>query len=215
MEVNATTNAYVDQTTQNAAQAAESAPVNTNPAAEGSPANPNPAAENTETVDSNEAAVYERSRPERYVPDRKRISELMEEANRATEMLRQLVERLISKQGITSDQAFGVLAGGSGYEFEVDEATMQRAQEEIAEDGYYGVRQTSERILDFAKALSGGDPSRIEMLREAFVKGFEEAERVWGGKLPDISYETYDAVMQGFDEWANSENAAASGLLAE
>ena len=160
-----------------------------------------------ENVISNEAAVYEKSKPEKYTPDAKRIQELIDEANRGTELLRQLVEKLLSKQGLTFQQAYGILGAGQDLSIEVDEATRLEAQEMISEDGYYGVKQTSQRILDFAKALSGGDPSKIDLLEEAFIKGFQKAEEIWGGKLPDISYQTYDAVMKGFEEWRNGSPA--------
>ena len=46
----------------------------------------------------------------------------------------------------------------------IDEAAKKKAQEEISEDGYWGVKQTSDRILDFAKALSGNDSSKADLL---------------------------------------------------
>ena len=39
-------------------------------------------------------------------------------------------------------------------------------------------------------------------MRAAFKKGYEQAEKTWGGKLPEISQKTYDAVMKGFDDLA-------------
>lgn len=94
--------------------------------------------------------------------------------------------------------------------FTVDPATKAQAQADIAEDGYWGVKQTSQRILDFANALTGGDPSQIEKMRDAFKKGYEQAEKTWGGKLPDISQQTYDAVMKGFDDMAAAANGTAA-----
>ena len=47
--------------------------------------------------------------------------------------------------------------------FTVDEETQKQAQADIAEDGYWGVEQTSDRILDFAKALSGNDPEKADL----------------------------------------------------
>lgn len=85
----------------------------------------------------------------------------------------------------------------------MDAATKAQAQEDVSEDGYWGVKQTSERILDFAKALTGGDPSKIDEMKAAFEKGFKAAEKLWGGELPEISQKTYDAVMKGFEEWKN------------
>ena len=64
------------------------------------------------------------------------------------------------------------------------------------------MEKTSDRIIDFATALTGGDPSKIEDMRAAFKKGYEQAEKAWGGELPEISQKTYDAVMQKFDKLA-------------
>lgn len=70
------------------------------------------------------------------------------------------------------------------------------------------MKQTSGRILDFAKALTGGDPDKVEDMRKAFEKGYKQAEKTWGGELPDISKQTYDAVMKGFDDMAATVNKA-------
>lgn len=69
--------------------------------------------------------------------------------------------------------------------------------------GYWGAEETSKRILDFAKKISNDDPSKLDLLVDAFKKGFEEAEEIFGGTLPDVSYKTYDLVMEGFDEMRN------------
>ena len=42
--------------------------------------------------------------------------------------------------------------------------THSAGQKDIAEDGYWGVEKTSDRILDFAKALSGGDKDKADEL---------------------------------------------------
>ncbi|MCL2080558.1 MAG: hypothetical protein FWH16_00495 [Oscillospiraceae bacterium] len=86
---------------------------------------------------------------------------------------------------------------------------IAQAQKDIGEDGYYGVKQTSQRILDFAKAITGGDPSKIDLMRKMAERAFGDVSKLVGGKLPDISQQTYDAVMKGFDEWAESAKASA------
>ena len=91
-----------------------------------------------------------------------------------------------------------------------DRQTKAQAQADIAEDGYWGVNQTSDRIIQFATALTGGDPDKIESMREAFKKGYAQAEKTWGGSLPEISQKTYDAVMEKFDKLA-----ADAGLTTE
>ena len=57
----------------------------------------------------------------------------------------------------------------------VDADTIAQAKKDIAEDGYWGVEKTSDRILDFAKALSGGDKDKADELLNAFKKGFSQA----------------------------------------
>lgn len=137
--------------------------------------------------------------------DSETIAKLKADADQRLSQLKGIVEQLITKQGKTSETVSiwsqfrqGVLDGT----ITVDEATAKQAQEDISEDGYWGVKQTSERILDFAKALTGGDSSKVEDIRTAIEKGFSEAAKLWGDELPEISQRTHDAVMKGLDEWA-------------
>jgi hypothetical protein len=83
----------------------------------------------------------------------------------------------------------------------------------IDEGGYFSVEETAARMLDFAVAISGGDPARIDVLRNAVERGFAQAERMFGGELPEISHQTLEAVMNGFDEWAAAGSASAISLL--
>lgn len=167
----------------------------------------------TATTKDNTAVVYEPSKEAQtgstkktYTQNTELVNKLKADAEARTSQLRSLVEKLISKQGQTlasTDDMWKFLASG---DFEVDAATKAQAQEDISEDGYWGVKQTSERILSFAKALTGGDPDKIEEMREAFQKGFDQATKSWGKELPEISQKTYDAVMKGFDEWAGIDS---------
>lgn len=155
------------------------------------------------------AATYEHtsaSSTKKYTPNIDLVNQLKADAEARTSQLRSLVEEMMSKQGSTfgvanygEDSMWRFLAKGN---FTVTEAAKLKAQEEISENGYWGVKQTSERILSFAKALTGGDPSKIEEMRAAFEKGFSQATKAWGQNLPSISNDTYDAVMAGFDKWA-------------
>ena len=137
-----------------------------------------------------------------YKQDTALVNKLKAETEARTAQLRSLVEKIMLGQGNaigTADDIWSFLRTGN---FTVDPATKAQAQADIAEDGYWGVNQTSDRIIDFAKALCGGDPDKIEEMREAFEKGFKQAEETWGGELPDISKRTYEAVMEKFDAWA-------------
>lgn len=143
-------------------------------------------------------AVYEKSDNSAI------IARLKADAEQRTSQLRTMVESMMRQQGQqigTADSMWRFLAGGN---FTVTAEAKAQAQAAIAEDGYYGVEQTSDRILEFAKALTGGDASKAEEMRAAFEKGFKLATKSWGQKLPDISQRTYDAVMKKFDDWAGT-----------
>lgn len=86
----------------------------------------------------------------------------------------------------------------------VDASTIEKAKQDISDDGYYGVNQTSDRILSFAKSIAGNDPKKLEEMKKAVQKGFDQVEKMWGDKLPEVSQKTYEKVMSTFDEWQNN-----------
>lgn len=118
-------------------------------------------------------------------------------------MLRDLVTNLLKEQGIDTKIATG------GNEIDLAAVTPEEAQELISDDGYFGVDQTSDRIFQFAVGIAGGDSSRIDAIREGIDKGFAEAKKAFGDWLPDISYQTYDAVMKKLDDWVAESKAVA------
>lgn len=181
-------------------------------------------AENTkpaeETKDNNEkgenGVVYEPSKDsvnvpvKKYVQNTELINKMKADDEAHTKQLQNIVEQLMTKQGQTFSVANDMWKFLASGKFEVDAATKAQAQADVAEDGYWGVKQTSNRILDFATALTGGDPSKIEDMRKAFEKGYKQAEKTWGGELPEISKQTYDAVMAGFDKMAEEAGVATN-----
>ena len=123
--------------------------------------------------------------------------------------LQSIVLRTINKQTETYGQANSIWSILSKGDFTVDAATKAQAQADIAEDGYWGVEATSSRIIDFAVALCGDDKDKLEEMKEAFEKGFRQAEETWGGELPDISQRTYDRVFEKFDNLINPKEETA------
>ena len=118
-------------------------------------------------------------------------------------MLQKLVANLLKEQGIDTKITVG--------ETNIDIAaiTPEEARDLVSDDGYFGVKQTSERIFQFAVGIAGGDPSRIDAIKEGIDKGFAEAKEAFGGWLPDISYDTYDTVMKKLDDWVAEPRAVA------
>lgn len=136
------------------------------------------------------------------------VARLKKDAEERTNQLKSLVQQMMGNQGTRIGQADDMWKFLAKGDFTVSADVKAQAQKDIAEDGYWGVKQTSDRIIDFAKALVGDDPEKAEKMRAAFEKGFKAATKSWGSKLPDISQRTYDAVMDKFDEWAGVKTQA-------
>ncbi len=47
---------------------------------------------------------------------------------------------------------------------------------------------------------AGDDVDKLRAGREGILRGFQEAESMWGGKLPDISYETINKAVEMIDQ---------------
>ncbi len=106
-------------------------------------------------------------------------------------------------------QGLGTTINIGEQDIDLQQLSQQDALALIAEDGYFGVEQTSDRIVDFAIGMAGGDQSRLDAILAGVEKGFQEALEAFGGWLPDISYQTYDAVQQKLDAWANGNQAVS------
>ncbi|NLY43403.1 MAG: hypothetical protein GX066_05440 [Clostridiaceae bacterium] len=139
------------------------------------------------------AVTYER--PSAKV-DWETIKRLKEESDRIYSHLKQMVAQLLEKQGMTFQEAITI---------EVDEETRLEAASLIGEGGPLSPEKVSDRIVEFAKAISGGDKEKLGILRSAIEEGFREAAKVLGGKLPEISIRTYELVMEKLDKWEQED----------
>lgn len=139
------------------------------------------------------------------------IAQLKADADARTEQLRQLVEKMMYKQAGAADPNSkstweNLLRKG----LITDKEAIANAKADIAEDGYWGAEKTSDRILSFATALSGGDKDKMEKMLAAFEKGFKQATKSWGSKLPDLCQDTYKAVHDKFDSWFEDNGSKTS-----
>lgn len=156
------------------------------------------------------AAVYEKSDSQKVegVTKKKDNSAIVAQLKADAEArYNQLIDIVRQSLGGQANKVFTAETGLKSLfeKIQVDADTIAQAKADIADDGYWGVEKTSDRILEFAKALSGDDPSKAEELLSAFKKGFDKATKAWGDKLPDISQKTYDAVIEKFNKWAQEE----------
>lgn len=83
---------------------------------------------------------------------------------------------------------------------EIAKMTPEEAKDLVSEDGYFGISQTSQRLADFVIKGGGDDIERLKAGREGIIRGFNDAEQIWGEKLPDISYSTLEKALAMIDE---------------
>lgn len=138
------------------------------------------------------------------------VQQLKDDQAARQQNLIDIVNSVINKQGKAYSQATGddsiwkFLASG---EFEVDAATKEQAMQDISEDGYWGIKQTSQRLFDYASALAGDDEEKMKSMQDAIEKGFKQATKAWGKDLPQISNDTLDATNKLFEDYFNSKKA--------
>ncbi len=125
------------------------------------------------------------------------INKLIAENEKRINDFKETIRRMIAKQG----EAYNLTLFGQRLNVTVEDS--QKAAAAIAEGGEYSVDAVATRIMDMAKALAGGDKSKISLLRDSVIKGFEAAglEFNGGAGLPEICRQTFDEVMKRFDEW--------------
>ena len=130
------------------------------------------------------------------------VQQLKQDQLNRQSQLSSLVQKMFSKQA-------GVAKLSDLFSPEnlknVSAADIAQAKEDVSENGYWGVKQTSQRLFDFASALAGDDPEKMKEMQAAMEKGFKKAEKAWGGKLPGICQETIDAANKLFDDYYASK----------
>lgn len=174
------------------------------------------AKETTTEKKEDSAAVYEKSQTTKrsstsQIYNRDSVVKKLkadQEARMAS--MQSLVENLLGKQKGTFD-----LANSKNLASTFRQAAalaspedIAKAQQDISEDGYWGVNQTSDRLVSMAIALSGGDTSKADEMMAAINKGFKKATAAWGEELPQISQDTLKATMQKMEDWKNGVTTA-------
>jgi len=140
------------------------------------------------------------------------VQKLKEEQAAMEQNLIDIVNKTISGQANTfsianSDDENSIWKFLASGNFTVDAATKAQAQQDISEDGYWGVKQTSQRLFDFASALAGDDVDKMKEMQEAMMKGYEQAGAAWGKDLPDISSKTIEAANKLFEDYYASKQS--------
>lgn len=174
------------------------------------------AAETTDKQVKEDAAVFEKSQDTKkdsanqiYNRDNV-IAKLKADQQTRLDSMNSLVQKLLGKQAEKFNLATGTNLAATFREIagKVDQQTIDDAKASIAEDGYWGVEQTSDRLVSMAIALSGGDTSKADLMMESLEKGYKQATKAWGEDLPKICQDTVDAAKKKMEDWKNGVTTA-------
>ena len=170
-----------------------------------------------ETTSADNGVVYEKSEPAatnkatysiNKMSDADRaalVKQLKAEQANREQQLTNLVYKMMHGQAKTYGQAKDIWKFLASGDYTVDAATKEQAQKDISEDGYWGVKQTSQRLFDFASALAGDDVDKMKEMQKAMEKGFKLATGAWGKEMPGICQDTFDEANKLFDEYYASK----------
>ena len=76
----------------------------------------------------------------------------------------------------------------------------EEARSLVADEGYWGVNKTAERLASFVLKGAGDNLELLRAGREGILRGYQEAEKIWGGELPEISSRTMEQALSAIDE---------------
>jgi hypothetical protein len=126
------------------------------------------------------------------------VEGLMNESDDIQAQVNELITEMLRRQGYSEEQ----VKAGDLNTVEVDEAAQEEARKLIGPGGLLSPEKVSDRIVDFAVAVFGGDKSKIDIIRSSIDQGFGEAEKILG-ELADVSKVTYEMIQQKLDDWMN------------
>lgn len=146
--------------------------------------------------------------------DQKTIQQLWDESEKAHAQLKQIVTALLKRQGLEF-QEIKEINPEELKELTVDKIAQEEAQALLEEGGELSAAKVSDRIVEFAKAISGGDKTKYDLLKAAIDNGFEAAGIEFGEELPEICGETYKLTMEKLDVWAKEDETEENSPIEE
>ena len=168
------------------------------------------APQDTYTPSAAASAASTQSPTVRGPADPAAIRNLLRDTNHQIEAVRRLLSSALGRTDSTGQGWWAQRAEN----LNLTDAERAEAQALVAEDGFFGVSQTTDRIMDFARAMVGSNasPEQIEEMRVAVQRGFDDVARMFGGfnNLPEVTRDTHASIMAQFDDWAASAAGSAA-----
>ena len=82
----------------------------------------------------------------------------------------------------------------------ITELSSTEAKSLISDNGFFSIAETSQRVSSFVIKLAGDNVEALQETRVGLEEGFFKAEVLWGGNLPEISYQTQRETLKIVDE---------------
>ena len=115
--------------------------------------------------------------------------------------LDQLFKKLTQKANHMAMKAQNIEAQGHSHSVKIEGLTQEEAKELVSKDGFFGIDNTAKRVADFVISGAHDDPEKLKAGRAGILQGLKDAEKAWGGELPEIAYKTQTKTLQMIDEY--------------
>ena len=124
------------------------------------------------------------------------------------EIVKSSSSNLLAQSGLSfnapknlSEILSGLDFASTGYNGKsLNELSSDEANDLISENGFFGIANTVDRIASFVLNGAGDDIEKLKAGREGVAKGFEDAKKIWGGELPEISQKTIEKTLETLDK---------------
>ncbi len=130
-----------------------------------------------------------------------------EQARQIEDFKKMIMDMIHGQAGKGSGSGFSASSVNIKIEINISNVSVDGVSDDTSfdNDSQWGVDAVATRIMDFAKNLAGGDPSKIQMLQDAVVEGFKQAgfdpDNRDGCGMPGITGRTFDEIMNRFADW--------------
>lgn len=81
--------------------------------------------------------------------------------------------------------------------------SQSEAADLVSDKGFFGMENTAKRVADFVIQGAGNDLEKLKAGKEGVIDGFNQAQKLWGGNLPEISQKTQEMLLKMIDERIN------------
>lgn len=118
----------------------------------------------------------------------------------------QILSNLVNKnteyinffEGKTTES--GLSLKSIGYEGKaLNQLNQEEAKSLVSDGGFFGIEATSSRVTSFVMNMTGDNLEALQESRKGLVQGFEEAKKLFGGELPEISNKTQEKSLEIID----------------